>query len=491
MGTLKISRRLSDKQLAHIVLAVAMAASAGLTLWLLRGTTFTLDEVGYLVLRRGWDPHTLIDPHNGHLIVTNLLLVKPLLELFGSAHLPMTVLAVLAEITVGGLVFALARRRVGDLGALLPATLVLFLGAGWEVMMSPSGLCNQLALIGGLAMLLCLERGDSRGDVGAMIFLGVSLASHTLGLAFAAGAVVEILLRDGRVGWRRLWIVGVPVALFAIWWLWSLRFDGVDSSGYARGALLSGAFDQLASDLAAITGLFKERGSPELIQSLVVVKGERAVPLVYILIAAVAARAWLGPRPAGRTWAVLAILIGYLVLVGLGLSAARPPDASRYVYTGAVLTLLLIVQLCDGLRIARAWAIAAGALVAISLVANVSQMTSAGTFFREESAYNRAEMAALDLGRECIPGSYVPETAVTTLLPHRDLNFSADQYYAMTDEYGSPGYSATELAAAPAPAREAAETVFREALGRQVPVGTTPLRGAALPCPAASPPGRR
>ena len=482
----------STRGAAHAILGLAMALAAALSIYWLRGTTFAIDELGHLVGRRGWDPTTLLEPHNGHLILTHLLVFKATVEAFGAeSHLPFTLLSVAAQLGAGALVFELVRRRLGPLVALIPAVLVLFFGAGWEVMMNPAGLANQLALIGGLGMLLCLERHGRSGDLGACLLLAFSVASHTLGLAFAAGAIVEILVAGGIAGWRRLWLVAAPLAIYAGWALWALKFDQTETSGYAIGSLASGVYDQLEAISVSVVGIFRHAGNPDLVTQLVTVDASRGTALALLLIVAVALRARAKPPPSPRTWGLLAILCAYLVLVAIGLRYGRPPEASRYVYTGAVLVVLLIAQLCEGLRLARGWALAAAAVVAISLLANVAQMRSAGLFFRSEAEHNRAEMAALELGRGCIPRGYEPETQVVTLLPHRDMFFTAGDYYESVDELGSPAFTPEQLAAASPEARASAETIFAEALGRRIAVGTTPLPGSGRLCRWASPPARR
>ena len=438
-----------------------MLVSAGLTLWWMRGTGFILDEMGFLVGRNEWDVHNLLVPSNGHLILTQMLLFNGSLSLFGAdTHLPITLLSVAAQLAIGGLVYELARRRIGPLPALLPAVLVLFFGAGWEVMLNSAGLSNQIALIAGLGMLLCLERGDRNGDLGALALLTVAVCSHTLGLVFAVGAAVEILRGGGLASWRRLWIVAAPLVIYAVWWAWASQFHQTSTSAYAIGSIASGVYDQLAAILVSVGGIFRHPGSPDVGTSIPTVIMERGYALVLVLIAAVAARFHWGPRPSARTWAILAILAAYLVIVGLGLRDIRPPNASRYVYTGGVFALLLIVQLCDGLSIRRNWGIAAAVVTAIALIGNVAQMEDTGDFFRAETAFNRAELAALEQGRECIPPAYMPEEGIVSSLPHRDMGFTAREYFEAIDEIGSsPAYSPEELAAAPPEARAAAEVI--------------------------------
>jgi hypothetical protein len=471
-GESRPSRR--DRRLPLALLGLAMAAAAAWTLYLMRGTSFTLDEWGFVTLRRGWDATALLEPHNGHLIVNQLLLYKPVLALFGAeSHVPLRLLTVAVQLAVGGLVYLLAVPRIGALGALLPALIALFLGSGWEVLMSTAGISIQLALLAGLGMLLCLQRGDRRGDLGAALLLGISVGAHTIGLAFAAGAVAQILASRGWSGWQRLWIVAAPLALYGAWWLWALRFDQVQTSAEAVGSLPSGVYDQLGAYAASLAGIFRHGGPPDVGTALAEVNSERGYALVPVLIAAVVLRLRLGPPVGSRTWALLAILAAYLILVGLGLRVGRPPDASRYVYAGAILLLLLVVELCDGLSLGRGWKLAAVALTGVSLLANAAQMRTAGTFFRSETDLNRAELAALELGRSCIPRSYRPEASITTIFPHADMHFSAGEYFEAIDDLGSPAYSPAELAAASDGARAAAETVFEEALGRRIRIGTS------------------
>ena len=69
----------------------------------------------------------------------------------------------------------------------------------------------------GIGALLAIERADRRGDVVACALLLASLAFAEIALAFAAGVLVAIVLQRGP--WRRLWIIAVPVLLYAVWYV--------------------------------------------------------------------------------------------------------------------------------------------------------------------------------------------------------------------------------------------------------------------------------
>ena len=101
-----------------------------------------------------------------------------------------------------------------------------------------------------------------------------------------------------------------------------------------------------------------------------------------------------------------------MTLIALGLSDLRHADASRYAYMLTVLLMLAGSDLLAGVRIARGWIYGALAVFAFSIVANVAQIRTAGTFFEQESDYNRAELGALELAGPDASPNYVPENGI-------------------------------------------------------------------------------
>src|SRR5204863_490303 len=85
-----------------------------------------------------------------------------------------------------------APRWWAEIGA---AILVLFLGSAWEVTIVQDVMTNVFCAAAGLGAFLALERGDRRGDVAACLLLVAAIACWTLGVAFAIGAVVIVLLQ--------------------------------------------------------------------------------------------------------------------------------------------------------------------------------------------------------------------------------------------------------------------------------------------------------
>jgi hypothetical protein len=77
-----VPSRISDTQV-HIVLAAAMLVSVGFSLWLSRGTTFTGDELNWIIDTPGLDLDGALKPHNGHLILVPRLLYDAILHVSG------------------------------------------------------------------------------------------------------------------------------------------------------------------------------------------------------------------------------------------------------------------------------------------------------------------------------------------------------------------------------------------------------------------------
>lgn len=450
-----------------MVLAIILVA------WWAGNRTFALDEWEYVVNRGDWTLNDLIRPANGHLLALPLVAYKAILSIFGAeSHVPFTILTIVLQLLVAGLVYAIAARRLHPWIALIPAVLILFYGSGWEVLINTAAMQNQFGIAAGLGMILCL---DQRRDLAAALLLTASLASFTIGLAFAAGAAVRILLEEyprGRM--RRLWVVAVPMLLWIVWFIWARKYHQSGGSLHSLGVIVSGVFDQLSTIMGGLTGLFQKTGGADPGAAFLETTN-RTDSMVYILIGLIIFRVARGPRLTPAVWGSLATLVAYLLLIGYGLDSQRLPEASRYVYMGSLLLILVAIELTAGLRLERRWVLGAIVVAAVALYSNVAQIYPAGNFFQEESEYNRAELAALELARAHVDPEFVPEQNPpgTSLVPHQDLLFTAGDYFAMIDRYGSPADSVQELEAEPDAARQAADALSLRALGVAVDPGVS------------------
>lgn len=459
-----------DPRGARLILAAAMVVAFVLVLLWAGDRTFAIDEWDFLTQRGAWTVDNFLRPTNSHLIVLPLLFYKAILSAFGAeSHLPLTLFTIALQCLVAGMVYAIASRRLGAWVGLLPALLILFYGAGWEVLVNTAGMQNQIATAAGLGMLLALDRGDRRGDALAGILLAVSLASFTVGLAFAVGAAVRILVErvDGR-SLRRLALVAVPLAAYLVWFVWARKYHQGTLSAYSIGSIASGIFDQVNTGMAGITGLFRVTGGPSVGDALIL-DVSRTSALVFVLAAAIGWRVFRGPPLTPAAWAAIGTLITYLLLVAVGLDEVRGPTASRYAYMFTVLLMVVGSELLAGIRIARAWVYAAAVALFFSLLANVSEIRTAGQFFEQESDYNRAELGTMEMVRPEVPPAYVAESeGKFGLLPHQDLLFPAADYFDAVDRFGSPADTPEEIATEPEYARKAADGILVRALGLTV-----------------------
>jgi hypothetical protein len=471
--------RSNPRRSGTVAFCIAALASIAYVLWLGRGGTLILDEWSYLVQARISSAGHLLDPHNGHLIVFPLLVLKAMYSTFGlTSHLPYQLLAVLLNVLNAALLYVFARRRLDPFTALVPALLILFCGGGWDAFVSSYQLPNLISIAAGLSALLLIGRGDLRGDVLACLALAISLASVTVGVAFAAGIAVALLLRGREGALRRAWVFLVPAIPYAAWFLWSMHLREGEVTAGSVGALGSGIFDQLAAIFAAMTGLAV---GPEVgnIAAPAVSRPSWGPVLVLLAVVAVAI-ALRRRRPSPFFYVAFATLSVYLVTVALALGHLRSADTSRYIYMGSPLVLLVLIEAFRGLRPSRGWAIGIVVALFFSLLASGALMGVGGKLVRAESATNRAQLAALEIAREEVPEDFVVEAGGVTTASNPDMLFDAGTFFEISDSYGSPAYSEGELESSPEGAREAADLMLARALPISVRPGFRPGSGAPI-----------
>ena len=71
----------------------------------------------------------------------------------------------------------------------------------WQNILWPFQVGWLLSLAAGLGALLALDRGDRRGEAAACALVALSLASSGIGVAIAAGVLVDVLWRRPRAAW--------------------------------------------------------------------------------------------------------------------------------------------------------------------------------------------------------------------------------------------------------------------------------------------------
>ncbi|HEU4943725.1 MAG TPA: hypothetical protein VFT10_01040 [Solirubrobacterales bacterium] len=467
------ARRVGEMRVAYVVLGLAFAVAAVLILAWGTGQTFINDEWNYLVVYRGFALETLFAPQNGHLVVLPRLIYKGMFATVGaSSHFPYQVMTVVLHLIVAAVFFQLVRRRVQLAVAVALTVLVALFGVCWDTLMGAYELPNLTGMAGGLGMLLALQRRTRGGDLAACLLLAVSLASFSVGIAFGLGALISIWL-GGRSEWRRAWVVLVPAALYAAWFIWARKFGQSEVSAESVSAVFSGSADQLAAISAAITGLFRVPGSVGL-PVVLEIRPDWGYPLALVFVGLIALHVRRAPRSI-YFWTVVATLVIYLALVAVGLSPARTPTSGRYVYLGGILALLLVAELAREIKWTTAIGVVASVVFGLSLMANVADFRAGGQLFRAEGETNRATLAALDLSRGNVDRFRVVEDE-DTAHSHADMLFPVWAYYEAAEKFGSPAYSLEELEATGEQAREAAD----EQLVRDYEVAAVPTTSPKL-----------
>jgi len=397
-----------QNRIAWLVLGAAIATSATWLLLAGYGLSFASDDLFYyahFVTKDGVNVPThglewFLAPANGHLTVFGKLIYEALFKIAGGGNYwVFQAFNVAGIMTCVVLFFVFAKRRIGPIPALVPCISLLFLGYGWEAFLWAFDMHTIYALAFGLGALLLLERSDRRGDLGACVLLVLSIGMIELGLAFALGVALIVLLRPDR--WRRVWVFLVPLVLYAIWWLWSRKFDQSSIALSNVRLFPKTVTDSLAAIAGSVFGLNPTGpGVPQPLTEITawgaVVAGIAVVALVY--------RISRGKVP-GELWAFALVALGYWGLIALG---ARPADSSRYIFAGTTLVFFVMVSALRGVAISWKVVAAAACLVAIAIPANVQKLYDGRLPQLVDGKNGRVEYAMLDLARGHVRPGYAP-----------------------------------------------------------------------------------
>jgi hypothetical protein len=370
------------------ILAAGITIFGLLMLYDTRRLGFWQDEWSFVTERLGWRPNDFLRAFNQQPMMLTVLVYKLLLPTAGLQH---TWPYRLALFGMHGLcvtlLWLLARKRLGDWLALVPAGLLLVLGVAWEDLTLALQVNYLGSLAAGLGALLCLDRQDRRGERLACLLLLTSWMWSSVGVAIALGVAVELAWR--RRTWRLWWVVAVPLGLYALWYL------GYGSSTAHLGNLRQLPTYFVAGSSATLGGLI---GLEEL--------GE------ILLVGCALLVAWRFLRPEGLSARAAMGVGGFLafwLITDLNRAQYGQPNASRYMYPAAVLVLIAAVGLLRRMRVpARGYALLAAAMAVVWL-SGYSQLLTA--------AYNRdvvdtavkAELGAVDVAGPAVSGSVTPD----------------------------------------------------------------------------------
>ena len=408
------ARRVGPVDFATLAFVGLSGAAAAKIFIVGRGLNFFYDEWSFVLYRRGHGLDTFLEPHNGHLSLIPVVMYKLLFEFVGLEHYgPYRLTVIALHVACAYLLFLLLRRRVGPTLALVSVAPVLFLGTAWQDLLWPFQVGYLASIAGGLAALLAIERGSDRVASAA---LAVSLASSGLGVPFAAGVFVALLLAHAPA--RRFWVVAIPTGAYALWYL----VYGESQASLSNVPLLPRyVFDSFAGALGQGTGLGLEKG--RLLATLAVVAA---------VSVAVRRRMWRAALPP------LIVVLSFWSLTALSRGQLGEPAASRYIYPGVVLLLLVAAGLLTGVRLAAPLV----ALIAVGVVlvcaANLRTLDAGAGGLRETGAYVAAELSALELVRGMVLDNFRPDSV-------RAPQVTAGAYFKAVDDLGSASLPVRQL----------------------------------------------
>lgn len=439
-----------------ILMGAALLAAATMLLVLMSGQTFFQDTWAFLLYREGISAHSFFAPHNEHIAVLPVAIDKAAIGLFGmGTEAPEQVVLALAVATTALLLYIYLRRRIGAWAALIGAVLFLYLGPAWADMIWPFQLGFVGSALFGIAMLLALDRGDRRGDVGATAFLVLSLGFSSLGLSFLAAAAVDLFARRRGQWLSRAYVAAVPAVLYAAWWVgWgheAERHVTLANILTAPRYALEGA----ASAVEALLGLNK--AGPD-----AAVPPEWGLPiLVALIVLAVVAQA-RRPGVPRSFWPVAAAAATNWLLEAFNSMPGREAYQNRYMYAGGLFVLLIAAELLRDVRLSRRALAAAGGVALLAVSANLIAFREGGRWLDQQTLFTRADLGAVEIARRTVDPGFVltPEVAGTGSL----AIVAAGPYLHAVDEHGSPAYDPAELREAPAIARHQADVVLAAAL---------------------------
>jgi hypothetical protein len=470
-------------RIAWLILATAMCVSATWMMIAGDGLTFVNDDLFYYAqylvhgtgeIRTSHGLEYFLAPSNGHLQVLGKLIYRGIFEAFGANYAVFRAFDVAGVMICVGLFFELARRRVGPLVALVPCLSLLFLGYAWESFLWAFDLHTIYALALGLGAVLALQRGDRRGDIASCVLLTLSIAMIELGLAFAAGIALSVLIRPDRL--RRAWIFLIPVALYAGWWIWAQHFDQ-PAIELANVRLIPATVTRAIAAVAGSVFGLNPTGAG-VFQPTTGVTGWGSA-IAALAVAGLVWRIARGGVP--RTlWVFLSVALVYWVLIALG---GRAPDSSRYIFVGTLLVFLVAADALAGARLRALGVLAALGVVAFAIPPNVAKLYDGRGPQLNDATTSRVEYAMLDLVRGPIPPEYAPgkDKRVTDLGGSVFTPMPAGDYLEAAERFGHLGMPLEELREQSLQRREIADASLVGALGLALRPAPAPAEPGACP----------
>lgn len=420
---------------------------------------FFLDDWSLIMDREG-GPSDWLLPHNEHIVVLPAVIYKLSLAVFGMTAVPLHLVSVALFMTSVVLLFRWLRPLIGTPASVLGCLVLLFLGASAEDLLWAFQMGYFGSVAGGLGAMLLIRRDTRGADRWACLLLVASLLCSSLVIPFAAGAAVQLLLRDRfKVALRRSWIILIPAAIFVFWWLGWGHFAESEASLHNAVRAPLYALAALTYSGASLSGIFPLHELDE--SNLWALPG---LGLLVLLLLWVRRRGKLPPE----LLIALTAAFSFWLLTGLNLDPGRGFHTSRYQYPGVIFVLMILGGAFAGMRPSPTvirWLVV---LTAGSLLVNLAVLLY--TFedsYKRFAERNLISYSAFDLAGENLN----PDSAVSISNDDKVLVFARD-YLEATEKYGSPALTDDEIEGASAEHRERLDQLMVGTLGvKLLPAG--------------------
>jgi hypothetical protein len=430
---------LLDRVPAPAVLAGLLLIAGVMLLYAGRHLTFFYDEWSFILQRRSGGLDTYLNPHNGHLVLFSAVVYKLLFALVGLRHyVAYQAVAVALHLMSCALLYVVARRRLGPWPALIPTTLLLFMGTAWQVLLWPFQIAYLASVAGGLVAVALLERRERRHDLWAAAALIWAVASSGVGLAFVVACGLLLLYRRDPL--RRLWVVVLPLILFALWYLGWGTSEPITSDSVLRAPQYVAT--AAAGVSAGIAGLDVTWGP--------------ALVVAFVGVFAVAWRRRGGGEPTPLVVAALGGVLTFWVLAALTRADSPDPTASRYLYVGAAFILIALIDAAVGIRVRGTWALLCALVLVGALVANLGALRQGERSLRSSDTAVRASLAVVELAAPVVSPAFLADSTDAPQL-------TAGGYFAAVRDLGSPALTLQELQRAPEAIRLRSDSVLAHA----------------------------
>jgi hypothetical protein len=440
--------------------------------------TFFQDTFAFLLDRQPWTPHYFLFPHNEHIVILPVAITKVLLAVFGmSSNVPEQIQMGLTVLGAATLLFVWLRRRLDPWLAVIGATLFLFLGSAWPTILWPFENEFTLPVVFGLAGLLFLDRDDEKGDAWACAMFVLGTISGSLGVCFLPAAFVDFLFkRKERGSWKRAYVWAVPLLVYLAWFAgWGHTAEHhltIHNFLHAPQYVLEG----FASSLDSLAGL-------STITANVSGQNDWGRPLVVGAIGLLAFAQWRRPGFSRTFWMVTAAGVAYWLLAAFDFVPGREASAARYVYAGALFTLLMIAELLRAWPFSRKAIWIAAGLAVLAIGPNMAQMKEGSSWEREQSVFTRTDIGALEIARDTVAPSYSLASVESTGTASLSLVY-AGSWFEAVDKWGTFADTPAQIEGESEGAREKADLVLAEAL----PIASTVEPGGLATSPPAGAP---